>query len=135
MTVTRGTSNGNDRGNAETRRRRRAWLVSTWRADVDAYLFGEQEGGAVWIAVPLGTGVPACRCYRCGCLLVEETVSVDRIVPGFPHGEERVEKGSQVSIQPNDLIVNFARVRTEPVSDGIGRRERHREHVGRRAGA
>lgn len=101
MTVTRGTSNGNDRGNAETRRRRRAWLVSTWRADVDAYLFGEQEGGAVWIAVPLGTGVPACRCYRCGCLLVEETVSVDRIVPGCLGGTYRRD-----NIRPACLLCN-----------------------------
>lgn len=35
MTATRGTTNGNVRGNSETRRRRREWLVQTYRADVD----------------------------------------------------------------------------------------------------
>lgn len=44
---TRGTTNGNDRGNTETRRRRRAWLIETYQADVPGFA----------------------RCYRCGRLL------------------------------------------------------------------
>lgn len=35
MSVRRGTSNANRRGSSETRRRRREWLVQTYRADGD----------------------------------------------------------------------------------------------------
>jgi 5-methylcytosine-specific restriction endonuclease McrA len=56
----RGTSNSNARGSSESRRRRRAFLVKTYAADVPG----------------------KCRCYRCGELLDEGTVTVDRIVPG-----------------------------------------------------
>jgi hypothetical protein len=66
MTAPRGTTNGNARGSSYTRRRRRAWLVETFRADVDML-------------------EPACRCYRCGKLLTVDTVTVDRIIPGA-HG-------------------------------------------------
>lgn len=88
----RGTTNGNARGSAADRRRRREWLVSTYRADVD---------GSVWRSLvdpdniidvfdaPLGTGTPACRCYRCGLLLTVETVTVDRIIPGCQGGTYR----------------------------------------------
>lgn len=87
MTVTRGTTNGNARGSAETRRRRREWLVETWRADVDKPLwFGTTPG---YGNVPLGEGIPACRCYRCGVLLTVDTVTVDRIVPGCKGGTYR----------------------------------------------
>jgi 5-methylcytosine-specific restriction endonuclease McrA len=58
--VTRGTTNTNARGSSESRRRRRAWLVRTYAADVPGW----------------------CRCYRCGQLLDVTTVTVDRIVPG-----------------------------------------------------
>jgi hypothetical protein len=86
----RGTSNGNERGSAEGRRRRREWLVATYRADVDVHL-----GACLWpgqctvshlAAVPLGQGTPACRCYRCGALLTVETVTADRIKPGCQGG-------------------------------------------------
>lgn len=102
MTVTRGTSNSNVRGNAEDRRRRREWLVETYRADHDL---------ATWRHVHLGDersfGFPAdkelpedagfirwsrqiaCRCYRCGRLLTVETVTVDRIIPGCYGGTYR----------------------------------------------
>jgi len=71
----RGTSNGNACGNAEDRRRRRAWLVDTfgWRlAD--------------------GTGLVCC--YRCAVVLLEhddpaapgQSVTADRIVPGVLGG-------------------------------------------------
>lgn len=43
----RGTSNRNDQGSAEDRRRRRAWLMMAYASNVPGF----------------------CRCYRCGCLL------------------------------------------------------------------
>jgi len=64
----RGTSNSNQRGSSLRRRERRAYLVKTYRADVTL------------------DGVPACRCYRCGTLLTEETVQADRIKPGAAGG-------------------------------------------------
>ncbi len=70
--TTRGTTNGNARGGSADRRRRREWLVETFRADVD---------------MPLG--IPACRCYRCGKLLTADTVGVDRIIPGCQGGTYR----------------------------------------------
>jgi len=81
----RGTTNGNARGGSEDRRRRREWLVQTYRADADVTLI---LGGLVF-PVPLGEGIPACRCYRCGRLLTADTVTVDRIVPGCQGGTYR----------------------------------------------
>lgn len=66
---TRGTSNGNARGNSRDRAARRRWLVTAWQADYY-----------------VGVDTPACRCYRCGTLLTEQTVTVDRIVPGCKGG-------------------------------------------------
>lgn len=60
----RGTSNSNARGNTRDRARRRAWLVKTYASDVPGF----------------------CRCYRCGALLSQNTVTVDRIVPGCEGG-------------------------------------------------
>lgn len=82
MTVARGTSNTNDRGSAESRRRRREWLLATYRADVDVDTTG-------LVVVPRGQGRPACRCYRCGVLMVVEQLTVDRIVPGCQGGTYR----------------------------------------------
>lgn len=61
----RGTTNSNVRGSSYTRRARRRWLVVT---------FESNEGPGF------------CRCYRCGQLLTEHTVTVDRIVPGCRGG-------------------------------------------------
>lgn len=88
----RGTTNRNDRGSAETRRRRKAWLIETYRADQDLSDF--EITTKPWqpphkVAVPLGSGEPACRCYRCGRLLDAETVTVDRIKPGCEGGTYR----------------------------------------------
>jgi 5-methylcytosine-specific restriction endonuclease McrA len=82
----RGTTNGNARGGSEDRRKRREWLVRTYRADCDVSMIV----GLVF-PVPLGTdgALPACRCYRCGVLLTEDTVTVDRIVPGCRGGTYR----------------------------------------------
>jgi hypothetical protein len=74
---------GNARGGSDTRRHRREWLVETFRADRDA--LGAFSAGDA----PLGRGVPACRCYRCGRLLTVEIVTVDRIVPGCKGGTYR----------------------------------------------
>lgn len=90
----RGTSNGNSSGSAEDRRRRRAWLVETYRADVDVYDGVPRWDRPTWdrygiLAVPLGEGLPACRCFRCGRLLTLETLTVDRIIPGCQGGTYR----------------------------------------------
>lgn len=81
----RGTTNRNVRGSAESRRRRRAWLIKTYASNVDG----------------------CCRCYRCGCLLTAGNdtfkffekepgeylaepvwpLTVDRIVPGCRGGK------------------------------------------------
>jgi hypothetical protein len=74
----RGTTNRNDRGSTESRRRRREWLVETYRADED-----------VVISLDTMEQVPACRCYRCGRLLTVDTVTVDRIRPGCKGGTYR----------------------------------------------
>lgn len=91
-TVTRGTSNGNARGGSEDRRRRREWLVQTYRANVDVLSSGFE---GFTISAPVGefvSGViPACRCYRCGLLLTADTVTVDRIKPGCKGGTYRRE--------------------------------------------
>lgn len=85
---TRGTSNANVRGNTKDRRARREWLLITFRANVD--LETDFMATAVYQAtVPIGSGVIACRCYRCGKLLTLDTVNVDRIIPGCQGGTYR----------------------------------------------
>jgi hypothetical protein len=74
----RGTTNSNARGNTKDRAARRRWLVTSYRADRDITDAGCE--------VAFGTGTTACRCYRCGVLLTESTVTVDRIVPGCQGG-------------------------------------------------
>lgn len=95
----RGTSNSNARGSSYERRRRREWLVETYRANVDVeplprlYALGraqwELDTGLTPVEVPLGEGDRACRCYRCGRPLTVETVTVDRIIPGKNGGTYR----------------------------------------------
>lgn len=77
----RGTTNRNVRGSTRDRAARRRWLVETFRANYDVDHLG--------FTVALGAGTPACRCYRCGKLLAEYTVTVDRIVPGNHGGTYR----------------------------------------------
>ena len=87
----RGTSNGNSSGSAEDRRRRRKWLIETYRADVDADIHLRSTDGKLW-EVPLGEGHPACRCFRCGRLMAEgfqDLLTVDRIIPGCKGGTYR----------------------------------------------
>lgn len=83
----RGTTNGNARGSTEDRRRRREWLVKTYRANVDMPEF--RPAYPVFNGCALGMGETACRCYRCGCLLTVDTLTVDRIIPGCEGGTYR----------------------------------------------
>lgn len=81
----RGTTNQNVRGNVTDRRRRREWLVETFRADVDL-----ADDSGLQIEVPRGEGVPAARCSTCPTLLTVDTVQVDRYpVPGCEGGTYR----------------------------------------------
>lgn len=109
-TRARGASNGNERGNAEDRRKRRAWLLETYASDIALikvtydsvwtlpdYLEPKIAIALGFIAVgpdalpllPQGVAfvefVPTARCYRCGKLLHDGTLTVDRIIPGA-HG-------------------------------------------------
>lgn len=130
----RGTTSKDAQGSAEDVRRRKVWLRDTYRADVDALLvrlgdtvvvlpgppagtppqlFVEVPDELGWDAIVLGV-VPACRCYRCGTLLVFEvalgvrTLTVDRIVPGcvktadYPRGGTYVRR----NIRPACLTCN-----------------------------
>jgi hypothetical protein len=102
VTATRGTTNRNERGNAEDRRRRREWLLKTYEADVVViHWLRPSCGNQVVSLVPLHPSVstsapnvivaPTCRCYRCGKPLwlsgvvggveFEGTLTVDRIKP------------------------------------------------------
>ena len=107
-TRARGSSNGNDRGNVEQRRRRREWLLETYAADVklvrvewvDGEVLYDMREPIAWWTSQIGTlppdpswlveivsavEVPTARCYRCGELLHDGTITVDRIKPGI-HG-------------------------------------------------
>lgn len=106
MTVQRGTTNGNDRGSSTDRARRRAFLLATYAANVqvirpddealtDRYPMSPDDQ-AEWMADLEAAGVAyvllaTCRCYRCGCLLVDGTLTVDRIIPGCKGGTYRRE--------------------------------------------
>src|SRR5690242_13516145 len=92
----RGTTNGNVRGSNITRRRRREWLVDTYRADLDVSVAYGLDGRPFDVQAynPRLDACgyrrePACRCYRCGQLLAVDTVTVDRIVPGCQGGTYR----------------------------------------------
>lgn len=74
---------GDCRGNNRDRRRRKQYLVEHYRANVDLAVTLDGEA----VEVPHGEGEPACRCYRCGCLLTVETVTVDRRIPGAEGGK------------------------------------------------
>lgn len=109
MTVeSRGTSNTNDRGSAEARRKRKTWLFDIWGADVDVVTVRELRelvdqmradgliqwqdeviairGLVGWVGVHKGLGRPAVRCFRCGRLCDWDSVEIDRIKPGAEGG-------------------------------------------------
>lgn len=107
----RGTSNSNVRGNTEDRRRRREWLVKTYRSNEDVIHIWDVKNGAdpegppTWVTTTylpsegmirlqeswgrVAKAYPSCRCYRCGRLLTVDTVSPDRIKPGCEGGTYR----------------------------------------------
>jgi hypothetical protein len=93
--VHRGTSNGNQRGGSAARRKRREYLVETYRANVDLVISPFGTIREIPVSEPLHTvpflsqRVHACRCYRCGELLTVATVTVDRIIPGCKGGTYR----------------------------------------------
>lgn len=64
----RGTTNRNVRGNTRDRDARRKWLLKTYQSSA---------------------GPGTCRCYHCGLVLTESTVTVDRIIPGAQGGTYR----------------------------------------------
>lgn len=82
-------TNRNDRGSSEDRRRRREFLMTLYRADVDADEELREDWNGVLYEVPLGEGQPACRCFRCGKLLSLITMTIDRIIPGCRGGTYR----------------------------------------------
>jgi hypothetical protein len=112
----RGSSNGNERGSSKARAARKAWLLETYAADERMVKVTYEDGRAIvyhpgrsgsefryWtseIGKPPFPGIsalvvaaveetPTCRCYRCGDLLHEGTVTVDRIIPGCKGGTYR----------------------------------------------
>ena len=101
MRSVRAEASRNERGSAEDRRRRRAWLVETYAADTAALVIEYPSGLTLTYDVALHSRAdaeacgyptrtePACRCYRCGVLLTVDTVTVDRIIPGCRGGTYR----------------------------------------------
>lgn len=152
----RGTSNKNKNGSAESRRRRKVWLIETYRANVDVLRY-ELKGGHIgyyypshpedqeammdrlggsllaeydWAAdVTSWEALPACRCYRCGTLLIFETVTVDRIVPGcvktkkYPNGGTYVRENIRPSCE-NCMSLTGGKLRSQAVQKAA--RKRHR---------
>lgn len=117
----RSSSNGNESGSAEDRRRRKLWLLDTFRADTDAWVFSLSDGSisvvepGTWPSATLldpyalTKDVKACRCYRCGKLLVFLTLTVDRIIPGKKGGTYR-----RNNIRPACGPCNFGHNRKAP---------------------
>jgi hypothetical protein len=63
--TTRGTSNANARGSTKDRASRRAYLLMAYQSD---------------------QGFGTARSYRCGVVLTDSTVTVDRVTPGCDGG-------------------------------------------------
>lgn len=64
----RGTTNSNARGNTRDRAARKLYLLTAYESD---------------------QGPDSARCYRCGDVLLADTVTVDRIIPGARGGTYR----------------------------------------------
>lgn len=106
--MARGTSNGNCRGNWRDRARRRKRILESYAADRSVLritqLIGETETSfdldvdaklaevtAQWyrdhgVHVTSVEVLPAVRCYRCGTVLTEDSLTIDRITPGAEGG-------------------------------------------------
>lgn len=120
MTARRGTSNSDDRGSAEARRKRKQWLFEVWAADVDAptpetNAQPKTEAEAeVWFyleSVPKGQGLPAVRCFRCGKLCTWETVEIDRIKPGCEGGKYTRDNIRPICPRDNHILGEQAKKR------------------------
>lgn len=108
MASRRGTSNGNCRGNWLARKARRARLMEryasdravlrvtqliedveqVWDFDVDVKLADNtaqwyRDHGCYVTSVEI---LPTVRCYRCGGVLTEDRLTIDRIKPGVDGG-------------------------------------------------
>lgn len=77
--MSRGTSNSNVRGSSTDRKARKRFLLKVYAANVPN----------------------RCRCFRCGLLLDESTLTIDRIIPGA-HGGKYVRN----NIRPACLACN-----------------------------
>lgn len=98
---TRGTTNGNARGSNVQRRRRREWLLKTYASDVKLTRYEWTDGEVTYehrtglsgpifaLTAVTAVEVPTARCYRCGRLLHDGTITVDRIIPGCHGGTYR----------------------------------------------
>lgn len=78
----RSTSNKNERGSSYDRAVRRQYLLRVYQSD---------------------QGPGTCRCYRCGKVLTDETLTIDRITPGCHGGTYRRE-----NIRPACTFCNSA---------------------------
>jgi len=104
MSAHRGTSNANDRGSSKDRARRRAYLLATYASDVqvllvhnvgddeDRYVYPNDADDQAFLQAYLEEGgvayevLATCRCFRCGRLLIDATLTADRIKPGVEGG-------------------------------------------------
>lgn len=77
--------------------------METYRSDVDLMPGTSVQTGAF---LPAGQGVPTVRCYRCGDLLTEAEMTIDRIIPGHLGGTYR-----RNNIRPACGVCNFGSTR------------------------
>lgn len=75
--ATRGSTNGNARGSAYDRRRRRAWLMLTYASNVPGF----------------------CRCYRCGCLIYNPDDYPDAPAGDLSHEERNPASGALLRVE------------------------------------
>lgn len=127
----RKSTSKNAQGSAEDCRRRKRYLLETYRADVDAIVFRHIWDGHLVVTPGPRPWAPdelldlleleqdtdlelvgreiACRCYRCGTLLVFATMTVDRIVPGAVRTAEYPKGGTYVrrNVRPACPTCNY----------------------------
>lgn len=95
MATKRGTSNGNERGSSYDRKTRRAWVLANFAADQVKVVaengkwtheFVDDHDTIDELQASGYSFVPLVRCFRCGLLLEESTMTIDRIEPGAMGG-------------------------------------------------
>lgn len=86
----RGKSNGNERGSSRDRAARKKRLIARYPARrTITFIERVLTMDLSWQLVERSQSVPIegkTRCYACGTLLDETTVTVDRIIPGAKGG-------------------------------------------------